>query len=152
MQLRCLTKGFTRKELAFVQSVFDDPNGWKKYGIHISLHAGTKLFTMDLVGAKAMAKEFPEEHLMGLSVTIMNVDPREVYLNKSNWNRLPKAIGCEFTNLDDYRAALINHEVAHVLGYGHVRCRKQGDFADVRQQPSKALGGCVPTRNVYLRT
>ena len=91
---------------------------------------------------------FPYKHLHELSVTDSRTRPVTVYIHASNWARIPQ--GSEYQDLDDYRAALINHELAHVFGYGHVHCAAPGMPADVRQQPSKSLRGCIPTTKVLL--
>lgn len=44
--------------------------------------------------------------------------------------------------VDEYRAAVINHEVGHVLGKGHVGCGGPGLAAPVMMQQSKGLDGC----------
>ena len=76
--------------------------------------------------------------------------PIEVYFLLENWLRIPVHKGSEYTNLNEYRIALINHELAHVLGFGHVHCPRPGLPCDVRQQPSVSLGGCIPTTQIYL--
>ena len=48
------------------------------------------------------------------------------------------------TDLETYRLYLINHEVGHILGWGHVGCPKEGALAPVMMQQSKSTMGCRP--------
>ena len=61
-------------------------------------------------------------------------------INLRRWNEgttdLPLSV-------DDYRAEVINHEVGHTLGKGHVGCGGPGLRAPVMMQQSKGLDGCV---------
>ena len=46
--------------------------------------------------------------------------------------------------LEEYRHYLVNHEVGHVLGFGHATCPAAGAVAPVMLQQTIGLGGCLP--------
>jgi hypothetical protein len=100
---------------------------------------------------KDLAKLYPANIADAqLSITDRGKKPIHVHLCGENWSRIPKHLGSEYTNLSDYRVALISHEFAHVLGHDHVHCACVGCEADVRQQPSRGLRGCKPTTRVIF--
>ncbi len=60
-----------------------------------------------------------------------------------NVNRWTGATSWWPAPLKTYRRYLVNHEVGHYLGYGHVSCPGAGRLAPVMQQQTISLGGCV---------
>lgn len=97
-----------------------------------------------------MRQLYPEVADSGLSVTDRGVRPYEIHLSQANWTKIPTHLGSEYTNLSDYRSALVSHEFAHALGHDHVHCACVGCVADVRQQPSRGLRGCKPTARGHV--
>ncbi len=47
-------------------------------------------------------------------------------------------------HVKDYRALIVNHEVGHFLGHGHVGCPGPGQPAPVMMQQIKGMHGCLP--------
>ena len=66
--------------------------------------------------------------------------PRAV-LNARRWAFGADSYG---KNVAGYRTYLVNHEVGHVLGFGHRGCPKKGARAPVMLQQTKGLQGCRP--------
>ncbi|MGW8888796.1 DUF3152 domain-containing protein [Streptomyces sp. NPDC055749] len=78
----------------------------------------------------------------GLDTTQDNVScdsasTERVMINAYRWAQGSSTFGPE--KLLAYRQMLINHEVGHRLGYGHVSCRTPGALAPVMQQQTKSL-------------
>ncbi|MFT4166397.1 MAG: DUF3152 domain-containing protein [Microlunatus sp.] len=62
-----------------------------------------------------------------------------VMLNGWRWAHGAKAYG---KDVSSYRQYLVNHEVGHRLGHGHVGCPGKGKLAPVMMQQTKSVGTC----------
>jgi len=65
----------------------------------------------------------------------------KVVLNYFRWLAGAKDFG---TDLGTYRLYLVNHEVGHMLGWGHTTCPAEGALAPLMMQQSKSTNGCRP--------
>lgn len=77
----------------------------------------------------------------GLDTTVDNVScdsaaTDRVMINAYRWAQGSETYG---DKMYSYRQMLINHEVGHRLGYGHVSCSVDGGLAPVMQQQTKFL-------------
>ncbi|MFG2878451.1 DUF3152 domain-containing protein [Streptomyces sp. NPDC048337] len=78
----------------------------------------------------------------GLDTTIDNVScdsasTDRVMINAFRWAQGSATYGPD--QMFAYRQMLINHEVGHRLGHGHVSCRTPGALAPIMQQQTKSL-------------
>ncbi|MEU7555108.1 DUF3152 domain-containing protein [Streptomyces sp. NPDC044571] len=92
----------------------------------------------------------------GLDTTVDNVScdsasTDRVMINAFRWAQGSATYGAD--QMFAYRQMLINHEVGHRLGHGHVNCQTPGALAPIMQQQTKSLdiGGiqCKPNPWVF---
>jgi hypothetical protein len=118
-----------------ITAVLEDPRGWQQAGIDFQRRADAPYAILLAEGDDAQALCQPYD--VGERFSCQN-GPL-VVLNAIRWRE-----GVEHWpgDLDSYRTMLVNHEVGHLLGMHHIRCRTPGATAPVMEQQSGSLGGC----------
>ena len=123
---------------ALVLATLNDPRGWG--------HGGAMSFARtdgDAPISVMLASPRTSARLCGALDSRGHLSCRngpQVVLTFARW-----VLGTEeyADNLTGYRQYVVNHEVGHALGHGHVRCPGPGLPAPVMQQQTLGLKGCT---------
>jgi hypothetical protein len=67
-----------------------------------------------------------------------------VVINALRWAGGAAPFNAAGGTIAQYRDYVVNHEVGHILGRGHVFCPGSGRLAPVMQQQTLTMGGCRP--------
>ncbi|MBY8341320.1 DUF3152 domain-containing protein [Streptomyces spinosirectus] len=123
-----------------VQTTLNDKRSWAHDGERTfeRIHTGKPDFVITLASPGTTAKWCAKS---GLDTGEENVScdsaaTERVMINAYRWAQGSKTYG---DHMLAYRQMLINHEVGHRLGHGHVNCTKDGELAPVMQQQTKFL-------------
>ncbi|WP_330337938.1 DUF3152 domain-containing protein [Streptomyces sp. NBC_00557] len=123
-----------------VQKTLNDDRSWAHGGARTfeRISSGKPDFVITLASPGTTATWCAKS---GLDTTEDNVScdsaaTERVMINAYRWAEGSKTYGDE---IHAYRQMLINHEVGHRLGHGHVTCQKNGELAPVMQQQTKFL-------------
>ena len=125
---------------AEIQKTFDDPRGWAGYGKrNFTLIAEEKQAALVIYIASPTTTNQLCQPADVESKWNCRVGDR-VVLNSDRWRFMTPT----YDDLGAYRSYLVNHEVGHYLGQGHVGCPQPGNKAPVMMQQSIDLAGCSP--------
>ncbi|MEH0446229.1 DUF3152 domain-containing protein [Streptomyces sp. B21-102] len=123
-----------------VQKTLNDERSWAHGGARTfeRIHSGKPDFVITLASPGTTAEWCAKS---GLDTTEDNVScdsaaTERVMINAYRWAQGSSTFG---DAMYAYRQMLINHEVGHRLGFGHVTCDKDGELAPVMQQQTKFL-------------
>ncbi|WP_309055649.1 DUF3152 domain-containing protein [Streptomyces sp.] len=124
-----------------VHKTLNDPRSWAGRGAMTfeRIATGEPEFVVTLASPGTTAKWCAKS---GLDTTVDNVScdsasTERVMINAFRWAQGSETFGPKAMHA--YRQMLINHEVGHRLGNGHVNCRTPGALAPVMQQQTKSL-------------
>lgn len=115
-----------------IHNILSDKRSWKVKFINDDMNYD---FEIILSPAKKIGKICS---FKGLSCTDMSIN--KVYINNYRWIKGSKP---SKLSLKDYRIYLINHEVGHILGFGHITPSK-GRKVPVMNQNTLGLKGGLP--------
>lgn len=136
-----------------VHRTLNDERSWSHGGARTfeRVSGGDADFVITLAGPATTAEWCARS---GLDTTIDNVScdsaaTERVMINAYRWARGAETFGPE--RMREYREMLINHEVGHRLGMGHVGCPEDGALAPVMMQQTKYLttGGATCRPNAW---
>ncbi|MGJ5753514.1 DUF3152 domain-containing protein [Streptomyces puniciscabiei] len=140
-----------------VQKTLNDDRSWAHGGARTfeRISSGKPDFVITLASPGTTAQWCAKS---GLDTTEDNVScdsaaTERVMINAYRWAQGSKTY---VDKIHAYRQMLINHEVGHRLGHGHVTCQKNGELAPVMQQQTKFLDHdgihCLPNPWPYPRS
>jgi hypothetical protein len=134
-----LSAADTAKE---VERVLSDPRGWTADGHSAFQRVSTgptdfvvKVATPGTVDAVCAQYGLDTHGDLNCSVS------HNVMVNLTRWEQATPVYA---EDVAAYRALIINHEVGHFLGHGHVTCPGRGRPAPAMMQQIKGMHGCVP--------
>jgi hypothetical protein len=119
------------------QQTFADPRGWRSAGVSFRRVKSGGDFTLVLAQASWVPR-----FSSSCSATWSCRVGRFVIINTERWQHASPAWNAARLPLRSYRHMVVNHEVGHWLGHGHVGCPGPGRLAPVMMQQSKSLAGC----------
>lgn len=135
------TKGATSANLAEfsaqVNQTLNDGRGWAQLGVSFREVASGGNFSLVLSEA-ALVPSFSAGCDTEWSCRVGSA----VIINDNRWRGASEAWNAAGGSMRDYRHMVINHEVGHWLGHGHLNCAGAGQLAPVMQQQSIDLQGC----------
>lgn len=136
-----------------VEDVLNDPMGWKRMGYHFKKIAVSQARSMHPRAVFHIRLCHPSVVMSQCNIrdrSCADLRENKIYLNADRW-----AHGAPIAKLtlDQYRRALVGHEVGHLLSFDHVTCPGQGSQGDVMQEFTR-LGwqGCTSSIRPTLTT
>jgi Protein of unknown function (DUF3152) len=121
-----------------VEEALRDPRGWRRAGY--SFHFVDPLQAdIEIVLASPSLTDRLCAPLQTLGIYSCAQGSRAV-LNFARWQHGASA----YRSLSRYRTYMINHEVGHLLGRGHVYCPAPGALAPLMVQQTKGVAPCRP--------
>ena len=123
---------------AAVHATLADPRGWAAQGYAFQRVDGADVDMRLILASPALTDQLCAPLLTRGEVSCRNGNA--VVLNALRWG---VAIEDYAGDIASYREYVVNHEVGHRLGRGHVSCPGAGQAAPVMMQQTYGLDGCL---------
>ena len=123
-----------------ILKVLNDPRGWSSIIDKEFQFTSLEKSDFEIIFATPSTVDELCAPLATNGIFSCRIDNR-VVLNYFRWLSGARDFG---TDLATYRLYLINHEVGHMLGWGHTTCPAEGALAPLMMQQSKSTNGCLP--------
>lgn len=125
-----------------VERVLADPRGWTADGTSAfqRVSGGSTDFVVRVATAGTV-DGICGQHGLDTGGEFNCSVAKNVMVNLKRWELATKVYA---DDVPSYRALIINHEVGHFLGHGHVGCPGAGKPAPAMMQQIKGMHGCVP--------
>lgn len=128
----------------FVLATLNDPRGWGRDGAMSFARTDGDAEIIVVLASPDTSARLCRPLRTGGTLSCRN--GQRAVLTHYRWVLADPDYGTDRTG---YRQYLVNHEVGHFLGYGHVPCPGAGVAAPVMQQQTKGLLGCAPNAWPY---
>lgn len=117
------------------------PDGWAKYGYFFEpvLHNESVLIRLSSPSTIKQVCGFD-------NLSCAELGGRFMYLNADRWFR---GSAKSKLGLTDYRQYMVTHEMGHILGHDHEKCRCKDCPAPLMMQQTLGIGECKP--NIKLQ-
>lgn len=122
-----------------VRTALEDPRSWGRIRTLQQVDRASRAMARIIIARPATVDALCAEAGLDTAGIYSCWNGRVVALNAWRWE-----VGADgFPDIATYRTYLVNHEVGHVLGRGHVACPGPGAPAPLMMQQSKGLAGCT---------
>lgn len=135
------TRGQVSSDLATFSAeanqTLNDPRGWARLGVSFKEIPSGGQFSLLLTSPSVLGS------VPGCGAEWSCRSGTSVMINDTRWTNASTSWNQAGGNLRDYRHMVVNHEVGHWLGHGHLHCSAAGALAPIMQQQSISLEGCT---------
>lgn len=125
-----------------VEAILADPRGWTTDGRSAfqRVSGGATDFVVK-VATPGTVDEICGRHGLNTRGDYNCQAGDDVMVNLERWELATPVYA---KDVKAYRALILNHEVGHFIGHGHVGCPGEGEPAPAMMQQIKGMDGCVP--------
>jgi hypothetical protein len=132
--LRVDRRAFARR----VESILSDRRGWRRHGYTFRRVSAESIVLRVVLASPVLTNRLCYPLLTNGIFSCYQAG--RAVLNFLRWRTGAATYG---RDLRRYRVYMVNHEVGHALGYGHVWCPRAGERAPIMMQQTKNVSPCV---------